>query len=314
MIPDHFTIQFGRNFMTAAQQTQSRFRRCAIVETGCTGEAKTHNLTSAIEDNETTGERFGKTVLQELDTEKRWVRPRMFDLATGEPVWDEQLLAPTVLPGGKHIESHSAAYGRRTDKVFIEGLMGTNYKGQDGTTSATIPSANKIPIDYVSSGSATDSGLTPDKIIHAKRILTDNESYGDDARARGIALWGAMTPEMEEQLLFLANSASGPRLFSREFLPPVLDGNGHISSFLGINWIRSTQLTTTVDAEAGNTNVRIAAVWTSDAVHLDFWGEIKTTIDRRPDLKNAIQFFSKYAFNAVRSEDKKVVTIECKTV
>lgn len=305
-IPDHFTIQFGKNFELAVQQTHSRFRQCAIVETGCTGEAKTHNLALAVSDQETTGERFGKTNLQELDTEKRWIRPRMFDLATGEPKWDEELLAPTVLPGGKHIEAHQAAYARRLDSVFIEGLLGENQKGKAGATAANLPSANVVAHDFVATGSAANAGLNVDKLIRAKRILTDNESYGDDARARGITLWGAMTPEMEEQLLFLANSnvsAASNRLFSRDFLPPVIDADGHISSFLGIRWMRSTQLPL-VSGE------RMAAVWTSDAVHLDIWGDITTTVDRRPDLKNAVQFLSQYSFNACRSEDKKVVKIE----
>lgn len=311
MIPDHFTIQFGRSFTDAVQQTQSRFRECAVVETGCTGEAKTHNLNLPIEDNEVTGERFGKTVLQELDTEKRWVRPRMFDLATGEPKWDEELLAPTILPGGKHVSSHLAAYNRRTDKVFIEGLLGTNYKGKDGTTATEIPDANVVAVDFVASGSAAAASLTVDKILRAKRILTENEAYGDDARARGISLWGAMTPEMEENLLFLANAANGSaanRLFSKDYMPTmVIDSEGHISSFLGIKWKRFVNLPLDTEDET----IRYGAIWTSDAAHLDFWGEIMTTVDRRPDIKNAVQFFSQYSFNAVRSEDKKVVKLAC---
>lgn len=313
MIPDHFTIQFGKNFNQAVQQVQSRFRKAAIVETGCTGEAKTHNLTLAIDDNESTGERFGKTVLQELDTEKRWVRPRMFDLATGEPKWDEELLGPTILPGGTHLMAHQAAYARRVDKVFVEGLFGTNYKGKEGVTATEIPNENIIEVDFVAQGSPTDTSLIVDKIIRAKTILRDNEAYGDDAIARGIQLWGAMTPQMEEALLFLANASNGSaanRLFSRDFMPPVLDANGNISFFLGVNWIRSTQL----PYDADDDTIRYAGIWTSDAAHLDFWQEQKTSVDPRPDLKNAIQFLSQYSFNACRSEDKKVVKLACKVI
>ena len=313
MIPDHFTIQFGENFTNAAQQIQSRFRKAAIVETGCTGEAKTHNLVQPISDSETTGERIAATVMQELETQKRWIRPQTFDLATGEPFWDEIMLAPTILPGGKHLEAHLGAYNRRVDKVFIDGLFGTNRKGKDGIDAADLPTENIVPLDFVPSGTAADSSLTVDKIIRAKKILTKNEAYGDDARARGISLWGAMTPDMEETLLFLANasgvnSGAANRLFSKDFLPPTLDKDGNISFFLGVNWIRSTQL----PAETvGGKNVQYAGVWTSDAVHLDFWKEIQTSVDRRADLKNAAQFFSQYGLGACRSEDKKVVKITC---
>jgi hypothetical protein len=311
MIPDHFTIQYGQNFTSAIQQSTSRLKKAAIVETGCTGEAVTHNLDLPIEDNESTGERISKTVLTEIDTAKRWNRPRKFDLATPDVPFDETLLAPTILPGGKHIQLHRAAYERRLDKVFVEGAFGTNYVGKEGVTASQIPDANIIEVDFVSSGSPADSSLVIDKIIRAKTILRENESFGDDAIARGIQLWGAMTPGMEESLLFLANASNGSsanRLFSRDFMPPTLDANGNISSFLGINWIRTSHLPYDVD----DATIRFAGVWTSDAVHLDVWQDIMTSVATRSDLKDITQFFSQYAFNACRSQDEKVVKLACK--
>lgn len=311
-IPDHFTIQFGKNFDPVCQQAVSRFRKAAIVMTGCTGEAKTHNLVEDIEDNETTGTRLEKTVLQELDTQKRWIRPRKFDLATVADPFDETLLAPTIMPGGTQIMAHGGAYGRRLDKVFLEGLQGTNYVGKDGTTTATIPSANVIAVDFVSSGSAADSGLTIDKIIRAKKILKANNAYNDEKRAAGVRLWGALTAEMEEDLLFLANqgagTAGGNRLFSKDFMPPVLGEDGSIAFFLGINWINSELLT----RSTADTTLQYAPIWTSDAVYLDIWKDRTTKVSERPDLKYATQFYSDYSFNACRSEDKRVVQITCK--
>jgi Phage capsid protein len=304
MIPDHFTTQFGKNFELGLQQITSRLQKAAVVETGCTGEAKTHNKVNAVSDNETTGERYGDTIWQELDTEKRWIRPRKFDLATPDAPFDETLLAPTIMPGGTHIQLHQAAYGRRTDRVFIEGMFGTNYKGKDGTTATEIVSANLIADTFNYTGAAS-CPLTIDKILHAKAILTDNESYGDDARARGITLWGVMTPNMEESLLSLANagtSGAGNRLFSRDYMPPTLDANGNISFFLGVNWMRSTLL----PYQTG-----YGAIWTSDAVFLDFWKVAQTTVSVRADKKNATQFFTEYAMNACRSDDAKVVRIAC---
>ena len=308
-IPDHFTTQFGRNFELGLQQITSRLSKAAIVETGCTGEAKTHNKVLAVSDNESTGERYGDTVWQELETEKRWLRPRKFDLCTPDAPFDEVLLAPTILPGGTHIELHRAAYGRRTDKVFIEGMFGTNYKGKAGTTETEIPASNLIP-DTFGYYSAASCGMTVDKIIRGKSILVDNESYGDDAASRGVTLWGVMTPNMQESLLVLANASNASaanRLFSKDFMPPVLDGNGDISFFLGVNWMRSTLL----PYVAGSTTIRYGAIWTSDAVFLDFWKVAQTTVSTRADKKNATQFFTEYAMNACRSDDQKVVRIAC---
>jgi hypothetical protein len=311
MIPDHFTIQFGKNFESAVQQSTSRFRKAAMVNTGCTGEAKTHNIDLPLEDTEITGQRLAPTVLQEIETQKRWNRPRRFNLPTFTIPFEETLLAPTILPGGKQIMTHRAAYERRLDKVFLEGLFGTNYVGKDGVTAAEIPAGNIIAVDYVASGSPANSNLIVDKIIHAKTILRDNEAFGDDAQARGVQLWGAMTPTMEEALLFLANASNGSaanRLFSRDFMPPVLDANGNISSFLGINWIRSTQLPTSTS----DPTIKFAGIWTSDAVYLDVWKDIMTKVSDRPDLQHATQFYSEYAFNACRSQDERVVKLACK--
>lgn len=307
-IPDHFTTMFGKSFLTAVQQTESRFRKCATVTTGCTGEAKTHNYDLPIDDEETTGERLQRTRLQEIDTFKRWNRPRKFDLATVDVPFDEILLAPTIMDGGRHINSHQAAYSRRLDKTFLEGLFGVNYVGKDGVTPANIPVGNVIANDFVSSGTPAASKLTIDKILRAKTILRNNESYGDDAMARGVALWGCMTPDMEESLLFLANATSGNRLFSRDFMPPVLGDDGQISSFLGINWVRSTQLL----FDTSDATIQYAGVWTSEAAMLDIWKEKVTKVSERPDLKYATQFYSEYAFGCVRKEDKMVVKIAAK--
>lgn len=307
-IPDHFTTMFGKSFLTAVQQTESRFRKCATVTTGCTGEAKTHNYDLPIDDEETTGERLQRTRLQEIDTFKRWNRPRKFDLATVDVPFDEILLAPTIMDGGRHINSHQAAYSRRLDKTFLQGLFGVNYVGKDGVTEANIPVGNVIANDFVSSGNAAASKLTIDKILRAKTILRNNESYGDDAMARGVALWGCMTPDMEESLLFLANATSGNRLFSRDFMPPVLGDDGQISSFLGINWVRSTQLL----FDTSDATIQYAGVWTSEAAMLDIWKEKVTKVSERPDLKYATQFYSEYAFGCVRKEDKMVVKIAAK--
>lgn len=311
-IPDHFTIQFGKNFDPVSAQTVSRFRKAAIVDTSVTGEAKTHNLVDTVEDQESTGTRVEKTVLQELDTEKRWIRPRKFDLATYDVPFDEKLLAPTIMPGGKHIMAHGGAYGRRLDRVFLEGLLGVNYKGKEGTTATNIPAANIVAVDFVSSGLAADSGLTIDKIIRAKRVLIANQSYSEEKRATGVRLWGGLTAEMEEDLLFLANqgagTAGGNRLFSKDFMPPVLNEDGSIKFFLGINWISSEFL----PRDEADSTLQFAPIWTSDGAYLDIWQDKKSKVSERDDLKYITQFYSEYAFNAIRAEDKRVAKITCK--
>ena len=303
-VPDHFTIQFGKNFEATTQQMVSRLKQAAIVTTGCTGEAKTHNLVLPLEDEETTGQRYGAYDLKDLDTEKRWTRPRKFRAVSSEDEFDEVLLAPTIMPGGTHVQAHAATYGRRCDKILVEGLLGTNYKGADGTTSATI--TQEIPVDFVNSGADTDSGMTAPKIIEAVRMLKASEAFNAEKQAMGVRLWGLMNSTIEAQLLNAANSTTGERLYSKDFLPPVYDANGSLKFWLGVNWLSIEGLTL-------NTNDTIAesAIWTSDGLHFDIWKDIQTHVDIRTDRDHAVQFVSKYAFAACRHQETQVVKINC---
>lgn len=303
-VPDHFTIQFGKNFEMTTQQKRSRLKEFAIVTQGCVGEAKTHNLVLPVNDQETTGQRYRAYDLADLETEKRWNRPRKFETVTSEDEFDETLLAPTIMPGGTHLQAHAARYGVRCDQILIEGLLGTNYKGADGTTAATI--TQSIPVDFVNSGSAVNSGLTAPKIIEAVRMLKASEAFNVEAQMMGVKLCGLMNAELEAQLLQAANSSTTDRLYSKEFLPPVYDANGSLKFWLGVNWVSIEGLRT-------NTGGTIAesAIWTSDGLHFDIWKDIKTHVDIRTDRGHAVQYVSKYAFAACRHQETQVVKINC---
>jgi hypothetical protein len=303
-VPDHFTIQFGKNFEATTQQKVSRLKKFAIVTAGCTGEAKTHNLVLPGQDEETTGQRYAAYDLKDLDTEKRWNRPRKFRQVTSDDEFDEVLLAPTIMPGGTHVMTHAATYGRRCDKILIEGLLGTNYKGVDGTTAANI--TQEIPVDYVASGSAVDSGLTADKIIEAVRMLKASEAFNEEAQAMGVKLCGLMNSTLEAQLLQAANKAAGDRLYSRDFMPPVYDANNNLKFWLGVNWVSIEGLRTNTDG-----TIAESAIWTSDGLHFDIWRDIQTHVDIRTDRDHAVQYVSKYAFAACRHQETQVVKLNC---
>ena len=307
-VPDHFTIQFGRNFTAAIQQKQSRLRKSANVTTGCTGEAKTHNLILPGEDEEITGQRYKKLVISDLATEKRWNTPRQFNKVTGESSFDATLLAPTIMPTGDHVMTHAATYARRCDKVLVEGLLGTNYKGRTGATPVEILTEHTIPIDYVHTGSAVDSAMTVAKIIEGVKLLRKSEAWNDEARQSGVKLCGLLNADLNAALLNDANAATGSRLFSKDFLPPVLDENGMITFFLGVNWIHYEGLLTGTD---GGESIVKSAIWTSDGLHMDFWQDMTTHIDIRPDLNRAVQIVSNYAMNSCRHQEGQVVQINC---
>jgi hypothetical protein len=303
-VPDHFTTQFGKNFEPLVAQTVSRLRKFAVVTTGCTGEAKTHNQVDSIAAKETTGTRYNRLAQKDLDTEKRWNHMRTFQGLTSEPKWDEIALAPTIMGQGTHIVQHSAAYARQLDAVLINGLLGTNYTGATGSTTQAI--TQSVAVDFVASGSPANSGMTASKVIEAVRQLRASEAWNSEAQARGVKLCGLLNSELEAQLLHAANTNAGDRLYSKEFLPPVYDENGGLRFWLGVNWV-------SIEALPTNTGGTIAesAIWTSDGLYLDIWQDLKVYVDILPELDHCVQFKSDYAFNACRRQEKQVVKINC---
>lgn len=312
-ITDHFRKTFANSFGDAVQQKNTRLSKAAMVETGCIGTAYQISNVLAVEDEETTGQRYKKVVLRDLETESRWIYPQEFQIPTGESKWDEKKLAPTVMPGGKHVVAHSMAYARRCDKVLVNGLLGTNYTGKTGSVSQEI---TQIVYGDHYPATPTDVGMTAYKVIEAIRMLTAAEVWNDDARAAGIKLWGLLDSELEAQLRVAADTHDGGRLFGKEYgLPPVYDENGNLRFWLGVNWIGYEGLLTSHTAHAADngsdSHVKRSAIWTSDALHFKVWADIQTSVDRRPDLSNAVQFLSQYMLGASRDDEKKVVEIQC---
>lgn len=311
IVPNHFTTQFDTNWQMLAQQRVARLQNMVVVETGCTGEAKTHNQVGSVNSMETTGTRYAQIPLVDLPTAKRWVRPRQFSTPTSEDKWDEKGLLPTIAPRGKHTMAHAAAYGRDIDDIIIESLGGTAYTGATGVTPTALPSGQKVAKDYVITGSPTDSSLDVAKIIRALEILSDNDVIDDDELSSEQELFGIMTPKLEAYLRYLVNSNSGnARLFSKDYAPPVLDERGRIKRFLGINWKVSTRPGL---IDTSDTSIHYSYVWTRSGVQLDIWQGMSTTIDRLPQNNNAVLFLSQYSMGGTRLEEEKVVQIACET-
>lgn len=317
-ITDHFRQTFADSFNDAVQQKNSRLTKAAQVETGCTGTAYQISSILSIADEETTGQRYKKVVLKDLETSSRWIYPQEFQIPTGESRWDEKKLAPTVMPGGKHVMAHANAYARRCDSVLVNGLLGENRTGKTGETATSILAAHIVPVDFApTGGSVAHSKLTPAKVIEAVRLLVAAESWNEDVRASGVKLYGLLDSDLEASLKQYANlnaSGAGDRLFSNDFgLPPVYDENGFLKYWLGVNWISYegllTQTGVTDTATAGSHTIKKSAIWTSDGLHFKVWEGIQTSVDKRPDLSNAVQFLSQYMMGAARDDEKKVVQI-----
>jgi hypothetical protein len=314
-IPETFREMFADNFRDVVQQKDSRLMKSVQVERGLVGSSKQVEFVEAVSSSETTGQRFRKTTLSELDVNGRWYYPREFDVTTGESKFDEKKLAPKIMGNGKHIAAHNRAFLRDCDSVIMTNLVGTAYTGKNGETSTALPAGQTVDVDYVSTGSAADSGLTIDKLIEACKILGENEAWNEDVAAMGEGLWCVIDSAEEARLRLQANKASGDRLYSKDFGgPPQFDDKGFLTRWGALNFITYNNLTTeTVSGAGGNITGKIVPVYTSSALEFGIWDNITTTVDRRADLSNAVQFLSQYSIGAGREQEEKVVRINVKS-
>lgn len=310
IVPNHFTTQFDKNWRFTAGQRHARLMGKCVMETGCTGEAKTHNQVGDINSRETTGTRYQSIGLRDLPTGKRWIRPRQFTADSAEDKWDERGLLPTIAPRGKHTMAHARAYGRDLDDVFIESLGGTAYTGAQGVTATPLPSGQKVAKDFVLSGSAADSSLIPIKVIEALKILADNDVIDDDELSEEQELHGIMSPTLEASLRNFISAGTGTNLFSKDYMPPILDARGRIKRWLGINWTVSTRPGL---IDSTDVSIHYAYVWVKSGVQVDIWEGMTSTVDRLPQSNNAVLFLSQYSMGGTRLEEEKVVQIACET-
>jgi len=311
-IPDSFRQTFADSFRDVVQQTTSRLRQTVRTEMGLTGTSKQIEFVNPTRSEETTGQRFKKVVLKELDTEARWYYGRTFQTATGVDVWDEIKLAPTVMPGGTQVTAHERAFNLDCDEIIMAALLGDARTGKTGETATPLPASQIVPVDWVFSGAEADSGLTVPKILEGIRILKANEAWGDEARAAGEKLWMVIDADEEIRMRQLANAAAGDRMFSRDFDPPVYDSSGTMVSWLGIQFVTYNSLLRDTVVGAANTDTvsaKLIPLYTSSALEFGIWSDFKNSVSIRHDLSDAVQFLSQYMLGAGREQEKKVVQI-----
>lgn len=313
-VPNHARIMFGESWRMAAQQKQSRLRPYfKNIHTGCTGNSITVDVDGTEEGADVTGQRYKDVDINDGVSLIRHIFPREYQHPTHISRWDPNMIAPLVSPAGNQTQKHSSAYGRFVDRLILSQILGNGAQSTSGDSTPTpiaLPNAQKIAKDYVSSGSPAESGMTVDKLIHAKMLLEEAETYNDDKAADGVNLVCAVNAKAQASLLRSVESGIGAKLMSSDYAKPVIDENGYIREFLGIKFIRTELVSTVTDSDD---RVALCPLWVSDCVDLAFWEDINVTIDRLPHKSNALQFLAQARLGCSRIDDEGVVQIACRT-
>lgn len=300
-IPLFYVNQYSTNIQLKLQQEGSVLRPCVMSGMHVGQQASPVDQFGAIVANKVTG-RYNNMQRVDAPTDRRWVYPQDYDLPQLIDSFDKLRLL--IDPMSSYVTNASYALGRAMDLEILSGIGNTNFTGNSGGTSVTIPTTGGPTgtgqTVSVQQAATSATNLTVAKLRAAKKILMSN--YAIDFNKQP-DIWCAINAINHDTLL------SETQVISRDFnVRPVLGENGLVQSFMGINFVHTELLSTGTDDQSG-TSTQVL-MWVKSGAYLGIWGDVTTDISQRKDLQGLpYQAYVYGTFGGTRLEEKKVVQI-----
>lgn len=296
-IPLFYVEQFSSNIALKLQQEGSVLRSCVMSGTHIGSQASPLDQFGAVVANKVVG-RYNPMGRVDAPTDRRWVFPQDYDLPQLIDTFDKLRLL--IDPMSSYVSNAVNALGRAIDIEILAGLTGTNYTGNNGATSVSIPSTQVVGVN---TGGSSAVNMNVAKLRAAKKILMQN--YAVDFRKRP-EIYCAINAANHDSLLAEVQVISSD--FNGDM--PVLK-EGMVERFLGVNFVHTELLTTGTDDQSGTSTS--VPMWLKDGAYLGLWADITTDISQRKDLQGIpYQAYAYGTFGGTRLEEKKVVQIWCR--
>lgn len=291
-IPTHFVQSYTTNIQLLLQQRGSKLRNAVMTSSHTGKQATAVDQWGAVAASKRTG-RYQPLLPQDTPSDRRWVFPNDYD-------WNDLIdnfdkLRMITDPQSSYVTNGTYAMGRAIDDEIILGLLGDNKTGENGATSTgTIAAFNSGSQLVGTNIGGANSNLNLDKLRAAKKILMKNEVDIDND-----PLFMIMTASQHDSLLAETQVVS----LDYNTRPVLVDGK--ITAFMGFNFIVTERLPL---AGAVRSNIAFA----KSGAHLGMWMDVKTDVRQRADLSSLPwQVYVEGTFGATRTEEKKVVQVNC---
>jgi hypothetical protein len=290
-IPVFYVSQFSSIIQLKLQQEGSVLRGCVMTGTHVGSQASPVDQFGAVVGTKVVG-RYNPMPRVDAPADRRWVFPQDYDLPQLLDSFDQLRLL--IDPMSQMVANAVNAIGRNIDDEILAGLLGTNYTGNNGTTSTTLASTQVVGVNQ---GAASATNMSVAKLREGRRILMTNNLNMDKEE-----LYCAMNATNIDSLL------AETQVISSEFNDQKVLVNGKLVKFLGVNIVHTELLTTGTDDQSGTSTA--VPMWAKSGAYLGIWGDIQSSIDRRTDLQGIpLQAYVKGTFGGTRLEEKKVVKI-----
>lgn len=291
-IETHRIQQYTSNVQLLLQQKGSKLRQAVMTSSHQGKQAVAVDQWGAVSASKRLG-RYQPLVPQDTPADRRWVFPSDYDWNDLIDNFDKLRLITD--PQSSYVTNGAYAMGRAIDDEIISGLLGDNKTGEAGSTStgtlAAFGGGSQLVATSVG-GAASNMNL--DKLRAAKKILMKNEVDVDND-----PLFIIMTASQHDALL------AETQVVSLDYNTKPVLVDGRITSFMGFNFITMERLPIA-------SSVRSCIAFAKSGAHLGMWMDIKTDVRQRADLSSLPwQVYVEGTFGATRTEEKKVVQINC---
>jgi hypothetical protein len=293
-VPDSVTVasvqQYKANVELLLQQGDSRL--AGAVSTGShVGKAASvvEQFGSATAQLKTG--RHSDTPLLDLSQDKRWVFPLDYEWAS--LVDNEDQLRAIINLTSPYAQAGAAAMNRAKDDVILAAIFGTNYTGENGTTTESFGTLGSGTYDVGVNTGGTASALNVAKLQLGIRILM-TANKGDLMEP----VFGAISSYEHDSLL------KEMQVVNKDYGNSAVLVDGKVKRFMGVDFILTERLTIT----SGN---RLIPLWLKSGVYLGTWNEINAKITERADKSYATQVYLAMTLGATRTQLGKQIRIQC---
>ena len=241
--------------------------------------------------------RLQKTISQEATANKRKMTRQDFSCHIIFDRGDNQLLGMLGEPTSEIQVEMRMAFQRSMDDGIIEAASGTVYGGVDPyVTPITLPATQQVAVNYVPSGAAANSGLTPDKLQRTIKLFEDNTL---NMEREDFVL--AIGPKQKEDLFAFVKAAPNTAyaLMIGDWL------SGKTNKLFGFTVIVTTRL-----ARNASTDVRTCLAWSRRGIYAAP-SKMEVMIDVLPDQEHARLISSYGQWGFMRRYEERVVEIYC---
>lgn len=292
--------QYSSNVEYLAQQMNSRFSGKVRMESQ-NGKSKFYEQIGATTAVKITS-RHGDT--PRIDTSHQRRATYLNQYVWSDLVDNLDTVELLISPSSAYAQNAAMAFNRAKDDEVIAAATGTAYAdtgtGSGAVSAVTLPAAQIVAVDYASpastTGGGTNFGLTLNKLIVAKSILSQAE-YPE-----GSKLYWAYRQQQLDSLLRNVSTFTDIHTAGVKALV-----NGDSQQFLGFEFVRTQRLSVA-------SSIAVNFAWVENALCLATGQDARARVSERADKNYATQVFMDMSIGATRMQEALVVQVSCSEV